>query len=170
MKTVGDLIDYLETIPADVTLKGVVEYDEKKQELLMKRSSRKTTKPNVKVDEVRDLMEDPEARFNYRQLLLAWGILYNEVRGTNVTINFPRDTGILKNTFPLAKDFGHSELNVLRTYLEIFDKQIKTSSYKQPTLGGLRYAMGKINQAMAKQKVDNLKQKNKHIELSEEVF
>ena len=170
MKNIGELIDYLMELPADAKLKGVVEYDEKKQELLMKRSSRKTKKPNVQKEEIQDIIQDQEARLNFREFILAWGQLYSEIRGEKIYINMPRDIGIVKNTFPMNKDFGAGEIEIIRTYLEIFDDKIKTPTYKQPTLGGLKYALNKVNQAMAKKKVDKLKQANKSYEISEEVF
>lgn len=166
---ITELIDKLLELPADAKVKGELKWDETKEELTLVRSNRKK-QPKTDNTEIQTLMDNPEARFNFREFLLAWGVLYREIRGTNITISFPRDTGILKNTFPTVSDFGHSELKVLRTYLEIFDQQIKTPTYKQPTLGGLRYAMQKVNQAMAKQKIQQLQDKNKQYELTEEVF
>lgn len=103
--------------------------------------------------------------YNFHEMCYAFEIFCKDY-GYNYVTNLMRDTQAIKRVFPEHKSFTREDILLVCKYIEIFEKQIKTPTYQNPTWGGLVYAMPKVKLAL-KATINRAK---KQLELVEEEF
>lgn len=109
---------------------------------------------------------DGTETYNFREMCYTFEI-FCEDYGYNHLTNLMRDTQSVKKVFPDNKEFTREDILTVAKYIEIFEKQVRTATYTNPTWGGLIYAMPKVKLALRTAQNRNIQKK---LDLAEEEF
>lgn len=166
--TVDELITLLEPHKGKSLPKGYSVEVLKNGKVTLKQNT--ATKPVTKAEymaRVVDKINTKEHNYNYKEFAYAFEYFCRQF-GYTYTTRLKIDQVGIKKVFPNHKSFNRDDLVLVYTYIRIFEKQIKTSTYLSPTWGGMVFAMPRIKQAL--RAVSVREQKVQESELVDEVY
>ena len=119
--------------------------------------SGKGKKSKAEIMEVVEMkLQDANSIFNFHEFAYAFEIIGSRY-GYTIVANRGKDASKIKQVFPGDKQFDLRHIRIVDTFFRIFDDQIKSERYQQPTWGGIPFASSKISQAIIAEDSRNVK-------------